>query len=189
MAKLNTHLDSLLQTGKQLPTEVSSTFGHLSSDQLNWKPSPKEWSVGQCIDHLIVTGKQYWPIFNDVIQLEKTHTWWEKHSFLSGFFGRSLIKSLQPTNKRKIKTSPVFEPSSSKIPDSIVQDFSESHDKLLFLMEQTDGLNTDKIIITSPISKVVTYSLQDAMTILIVHAERHIEQAKRVMERDGFPVE
>ena len=31
----------------------------LSSAQLNWKPSPGEWSVGQCLDHLCVANDVY----------------------------------------------------------------------------------------------------------------------------------
>ena len=38
--------------------DAKSTFGGLSSDQLNWKPGKKSWSVAQCLDHLIKTNEQ-----------------------------------------------------------------------------------------------------------------------------------
>ena len=30
-----------------------------TTTQLNWKPSPGEWSVGQCLDHLCVANDVY----------------------------------------------------------------------------------------------------------------------------------
>jgi hypothetical protein len=39
-----------------------------------------------------------------------------------------------------------------------------------------------KTIITSPLAGFVTYSLDDCLTILIVHERRHVLQAKRVVQ-------
>lgn len=32
--------------------EVQATFGGPDARQLNWQPSPAQWSVAQCFDHL-----------------------------------------------------------------------------------------------------------------------------------------
>ena len=45
----------------RLAVEVEEKLGGLSKKQLNWKPSPDVWSVGQCLDHLVVTNKQEIP--------------------------------------------------------------------------------------------------------------------------------
>ena len=34
-------------------------FKTLSESQINWKPSPENWSIAECVDHLIVTNKLY----------------------------------------------------------------------------------------------------------------------------------
>ena len=44
-----------------------------------------------------------------------------------------------------------------------------------------------KRIITSPLLGFVTYSLDDAYTVLVVHSQRHLGQAKRVTENADFP--
>ena len=31
----------------------------LTPRQLNWKPSPAEWSVGQCLEHLSIANEVY----------------------------------------------------------------------------------------------------------------------------------
>src|SRR4051812_5078752 len=78
-------------------------FGDPTQAQLNWKPDDKSWSVAQCLDHLIATHNQYLPLFKRMAAGEAKPTFWEKTSPLSGFFGRYLIKSLDPANLKKIK--------------------------------------------------------------------------------------
>jgi len=31
----------------------------LTVNQLNWKPGPGQWSIGQCLEHLAVTNEVY----------------------------------------------------------------------------------------------------------------------------------
>ncbi|MEJ7615904.1 MAG: DinB family protein [Pyrinomonadaceae bacterium] len=42
-------------------------MGGLSARQLNWKPSPEQWSIGQCLDHLMNTNKQYFPLIEKLV--------------------------------------------------------------------------------------------------------------------------
>jgi hypothetical protein len=35
--------------------------------------------------------------------------------------------------------------------------------------------------------KLMTYTLADALNITLVHEQRHVRQAKRVMQMEGFP--
>jgi hypothetical protein len=59
--------------------------------------------------------------------------------------------------------------------------------ELIRLMKATTELPVERIIITSVVSPVVTYSLLDAYRILIAHERRHLQQAERVMRAQGFP--
>ena len=35
--------------------------GPLTPEQLNWKPAPEKWSVGQCLEHLAISNEVYQP--------------------------------------------------------------------------------------------------------------------------------
>ena len=48
-------------------SQQAEKFQSLSSTQLNWKPSENEWSIGQCLDHLIVSNTTYFPTFEKVL--------------------------------------------------------------------------------------------------------------------------
>jgi len=54
-------------------------------------------------------------------------------------------------------------------------------------MKATEHLDLERIIISSPVTSVVTYSLMDAYRVIVVHEHRHFQQAKRVTEESGFP--
>lgn len=42
-------------------------FGTLQAEVLNWKPAQDVWSVGQCLDHLIVTNSTYIPLIQQIL--------------------------------------------------------------------------------------------------------------------------
>jgi hypothetical protein len=54
-------------------------------------------------------------------------------------------------------------------------------------MRATEGADLRGLKVTSPVSPVATYSLLDAYRILVAHERKHFEQARRVMQTEGFP--
>ncbi|MGV3587735.1 MAG: DinB family protein [Adhaeribacter sp.] len=182
----NEYLDDTLHELGLITKKVQAEFGRLSAEQLNWKPAENAWSIGQCLDHLIKTNHQYFPIFEAVSQGRKKRTIWEMLPLLPGFWGRMLLKGLASTSK-KFKTPKIFKPSASRIPDNIVADFVRHQQDLTRRIKATDTVDHAKTIVTSPASPIITYSLKDCVNICAVHEERHFLQAKRVMKQKDFP--
>lgn len=178
-------LSSVIAAAEDVASETRSTFGQLTASQLNWKPSAGGWSVAQCFDHLLTTNKGYFPIIESVLAGKK-QTFWESMPFLPGLGGKLLINSLDPASTRKLKAPKRFAPAQSDIRDSILNDFIDQQEKLVEGMKATKHLNLEKIIVTSPAAAAITYSLMDAYRIIVVHEQRHFQQAKRVTEESGF---
>ena len=76
--------------------EYEKEIGPLYSEQLNWKPNPTSWSVGQCVDHIVTTNRLYFNIFDALLNGTKSSNFWEKVPFLPGFFGKFLINTTKP---------------------------------------------------------------------------------------------
>jgi hypothetical protein len=175
-------------SGLEVITEATQkTFGSLSSLQLNWKPAPDRWSIAQCFEHLMNTNKSYLPIFQRIANDEKKNTVWESMPFLPRFFGGMLVKSLMPTSARKLKAPGVFAPSSSEIDEKIVWRFIDQQKEMTRSMAALEGKDLDAIRLTSPALKLITYSLRDACRIIVVHEQRHFQQAERLVSETGFP--
>lgn len=173
---------------QQVAEDVKATFGAFTSEQLNWKPSEKEWSVAQCFDHLIVTHSLYFPLFGRFASGDTKMSFLEKASPLSGFFGRFLIKGLDPKNLKKMKTTGKAEPAKSEIGGDIIERFCQHQQQMIdAIAKLPKDIDAARQIITSPLAGFVTYSLADTFVFVPMHCRRHFDQAKRVTETVGFP--
>jgi hypothetical protein len=179
-------LANLIAAANNIANDAKSTFGHLSLAQLNWKPSADRWSVAQCFDHLLTSNQGYFPVIDDVFAGKK-RTFWERMPVLPGLAGKLLIKSMEPTSTRKVKAPKRFQPAQSDISASIINDFVGQQGKLVEKMKASEHLDLERIVITSPVTAAITYSLMDVYRLIVVHEQRHFHQAKRVMEESAFP--
>ena len=179
---LNSAMSGMLSEGKR----INELFSSLNATQINWKPASEVWSVGQCLDHLIITHSRYNACFNDLVE-GKEMNFWQRNSPFCSMMGKAILKSVIPENAKKTKTFPVFEPSQSDIRPDIVKEYMYQLDGFLHRLKQLEKLDADKIMISSPVNKWITYSLSYAYSILYHHDRRHIDQALKVMQLEGFP--
>jgi DinB family protein len=183
----NGEIDGLVTELQTVAGEAVKVFGGLSAAQLNWKPSEQQWSVGQCFDHLIVTNRCFFPDLERVASGKFKSSLWGRVSPFSGFFGRLILKALDPEKGRKSKAPRVFEPSKSDVAADVIEQFAAHQTELSTRMRATAGADLRGLKVTSPVSPVATYSLFDAYRIVVAHEHKHFEQARRVTKAEGFP--
>ena len=184
---MSDELSELIAETKAVSAKVEQAFGALSARQLNWKPSEKAWSVAQCLDHLIRTNRLEFPAVENALRGDYKNPFWSRIPFLPDVCGRIGIYLFRPQNPRKFKAPKSFQPSNSDFDEKITADFLAHQQDLIEKMEQCRSLDTRKTKIVSPVSDLITYSLADAFRILVVHEQRHFEQAERVTQSQGFP--
>jgi len=178
---------SLSAEVERLNDKVCETFRGLSAEQLNWKPNPKNWSIAQCLEHLIVTNDLYFENIQKVADGNHSNNFYSKVPLATGIIAWGMKKVLSPDFRPKIKTFNIFEPTKSEVSANILEDFGENQKRFISLMEATKDLDVKKIKVAEPIGAAVNLKLIDAFEILLVHEKRHFNQAKRVMESEGFP--
>ena len=83
-------------------------FSGLTAEQLNWKPDPNTWSIGQNIHHLIVINSTYYPTFEALKSGQHKTPFLGKIGFITNFFGNFILKSIQPEYERKTRTLPIW---------------------------------------------------------------------------------
>ncbi len=158
--------------------EYAAAFGGLSGVQLNWKPGADRWSIGQIIDHVITTNSAYFPVIDGLHAGTYTPHFAAKFQFLVNFFGKTILRSVQPETQHKTKTLPPFEPRQSGIPEDIVGKFAWHQARLIREIGGAASI-LDKVV-SSPASRIVVYRLDRAFDILVAHERRHLVQAKAV---------
>lgn len=182
-----TFIQEIVEKALRAGEKVKEEFSNLSFEQLNWKPSEEKWSIGQCLDHLIISDCLYFPSLKKITEGEYHMNVWEKWNPLSGLFGKMLATQINENPRKKLKAPKIFSPSQSKIDRGVLERFHKHMDTLIDMIRRCKSLEINKIHITSPASKVVTYSLRKAIIILIQHEHRHINQAINVKASENFP--
>lgn len=177
----------LIEKLQQVDAEVRKHFLILSTEQLNWKPTPEKWSIAECLQHLITTDNSYFKEFNKVINGTYRPTLYTRLSPFTDFFTNWLEKNITADTKRRVKAPAIFHPARSNYNKKIVEDYL-AH--LLVVNEYLEKLSNEKfrnIIITTPASRLVTLHLSRIIPISIAHEERHVNQAKNLLNMDDFP--
>ena len=184
---MNPDLSSLIAAARSIGVDAQTFFGNLDERQLNWKPNQKSWSVGQCLEHLIVTNGELSATIKKRVDDTYQPTIFERMAFGSKYFGSRVIKTVQPENPNKIKAPKIFRPAHSQISGDVVQRFAAQQTEVVQLMTKSAALDLEKTIVASPVARFVTYSMLDAFKILVNHERRHFRQAKNLMKMPDFP--
>jgi len=174
-------INSLI-TDTQKVKEAAIQFSSLGSDELLAKPSPEEWSVLECIEHLNIADAHYISQFDKKLPTVSKS---DVGEFKPGWMGNYFVKMIKPKEDGSIpspmKTLKKFVPEVHVQQDTLSK-FLQDQDHLINTLEKSKSLDLNKIKITSAIGPIVTFKLGDAFRFLIGHNQRHIIQAKRVLQ-------
>jgi hypothetical protein len=171
-------IDELVAATQEVIKTVEAEFGNLSAEQLNQKPEPGKWSIAQCLQHLIVSNETYYPQFDEIIAGKHKNSFYQNLTGIASFFGKNMVRDLGPEKYKSYKNPKLFTPSYSYISSEIVQQFTDHQLKMVDYYNQLKAVDTNKVVIYSPVSKMIIYSLHDALNILVRHAQRHLLQAQ-----------
>jgi hypothetical protein len=179
-------LEDLITEAERITVEIEGTFGELTSEQLNWKPEAREWSVGQCFEHLIRSTTPYFAIAQAVLDGTRRPSFWGRVPGFPAFGANLILSMIEPDGSRKVPAPPAARPSQSSIPADMVGSFVRCNAQVAQILQASRGHDLS-FVITSPLSPLIGYSLLDGYRIIITHHRLHMGQAERVMTRSGFP--
>lgn len=101
--------------------------------------------------------------------------------FIVSFFGKTVLNAVKPDRKKKMKTFSIWEPGQSRVGIDIISRFKKHQSELQKQINEAKELLTNRIVISSPASKIVVYRLEIAFDIVVNHEQRHLEQAKEIL--------
>jgi hypothetical protein len=179
-------MNNIINEIEKVTAEAQKNFGGLSAAQLNWKPAPESWSVGQCLEHLIKTNTAMFSALDAVANGSHANSFWENYSPFTGFLGGYLAKSMMNYDKKfKAPSKEIIPP--SEIAADVVSQFAKHNEVVAAKIDAVKNADMQKTVLTSPFMSLMTYKLSDALTIIVEHEKRHVQQAMRVMAMEGFP--
>lgn len=167
-------IDSLEQQVDAHLQQAIMVYQNLDVDTLSKPSVTGGWSVAQCLEHLNSYGNYYLP------QIEKTlcNKQSDSSTFTSGWLGNYFTKSMDPTAGNKMKALKGHIPDVELDTYAVVAEFIQQQEKLLAYLRQARNADLD-VRIPITISNLIRLKLGDVFQFLIMHDERHIQQANR----------
>jgi len=158
--------------------EVRAVAEGIDVATLTKRPTNGGWSVAEILQHLILTADAMLPLTEGaIVELQRAGRKSTAPSGL-GVMGWLLVKALEPPPRMKSKTSKPFEPLEVGDPLTLASRLLEKNAKLLSLIDRAEGLATTTVKIASPFNANVKYNVYAAFRITLVHARRHLWQAR-----------
>ncbi len=157
-------------------------FGDLTREELNWKPEPTTWSIAENIDHLIKVNSSYFPVLDRLEAGDLPVPFMGRLPLVPRILGALVLRALSPDRKNRIKTFPIWEPSTSEIEIAVLDDFNACQETTVAYIKRSRGLLENGAVISSPAGRNVVYTLERAFDIIVVHETRHFHQAREVLD-------
>ena len=184
---LGPECDAFRKEFEALATTGAALVDPLSDEQFSWQPTPDSWSVAQCIDHLNAAAREYLPMLDEGISNAIRRGEYTAGPYVYNWIGRVMVYSVRPTTKWRGKAPQAFLPPAGRRRQEIVAAFRAYQVQYVDRLRQSNGLDLARARITSPVARWLRIPLGSAFGMLIAHEQRHIAQARRVLEAQGFP--
>lgn len=168
--------------------DAAALVAGLSDTQINWRPAPGRWSVGQCLMHLANSTDAALPHIDRAIAHARERSWPRPMAPVRyGWFTRWMIGSMEPPPKRLMKTFKIFFPPDEPLrKEDVLRALGASRDRLLDRARQADQVDFKRAIVVSPVSRLFRLPLGGYLAFLAAHDRRHLHQAQQVKAAPGF---
>jgi len=179
------HLRALLADAEHVRQQAERLRATLSDAQLTWRPDAKTWSVADVFEHLRKINKAYGRRLDDA--LARAHP--GDAPFRPGPLARLYIWAISPAGRLPIPAPPRSRPPATPAGggDAALARFLEGQAALEAQIAQADGKDLSTGRFASPILPVFRLSVGEGLTGLVVHEQRHLGQALRLVAREDFP--
>ena len=163
--------------------------GDLDPAALWRRPEPERWSVGECLDHLVLAGNAYLEGMDAGLE-DASKSPADGSAPELNLFERVLVRSVQPPVRFRIPAPRRIRP---RRPDAIdatrlAPDESDPRDRFRDLRTRyserlvaADGHDLRKIRVHSPFVPLIHVSLHAALLIVVGHERRHLAQATNAL--------
>jgi uncharacterized damage-inducible protein DinB len=173
------------QTEKIIHT-VETKFNALPDTPLNHKPAPDSWSILECFEHLNLYSHYYLTALEVAVTKatpsqpqEMKYTW----------IGKKSVAMMHPSNTKKQKTLKKMIPAQSRLTRDVLATFLNDQQRILRMIEKASLLNVSKSVVPVEFFKLLKMNIAETLEFVIVHQQRHLIQAERMLMQVSSPSE
>ena len=172
---------------EELKQDAEDLTRGLTDEQFNWRPSPEQWSINECLEHLNITARLYWSILAEAVNRARINGWFRHGPYKRGWLGDLVIRAVEPPVRYKFKADRRFQPPAGIPASQVVAQFMTFQDRLLGILRDAHGVDLGRPRIPAPGGRLLKFTLGQAFEWMIAHERRHIWQARNVKFGIKFP--
>jgi uncharacterized damage-inducible protein DinB len=178
------YAETLLRSNREVLQRIERAVADMDGDVLSRRPPDGGWSIAEVLEHLIVSADSYVESIRRVMgenpekRAAASTTW--KPSIMGGM----LVSSFR--NPRKLPAPRMYQPGPSPRANTY-EEFVRRQQEVGRLITEAQPLDWRAVRMRSPVIPLIRMNLGDALSVLVVHAERHAGQIERVRKSLGTP--
>ena len=152
----------------------------LTTEQLNWKPNPAAWSVGQCLEHLCIANEEYCRAMSPALA-GRPHA--PVQEITPGWFGRWFIRNyIEPSPATRRAPAPKKIRPTAQVDSSVLDRFLASNRTARELVRRAASYDVNRVRFPNPFVPMIRFTVGTGLEILTRHERRHLLQAERVRD-------
>jgi hypothetical protein len=157
----------------------------LDPEQLNWRPRPDAWSVGQCLEHLHRANEIVLPAISIALEGRQPAA---VREITLGWFSRWFIRNYIAPNPggARARAPRKIEPA-QQVGPAVLEAFLGGNQVARALVARASAYNVNRIRYKNPFIPVLRFTVGTGLEIVTQHQSRHLLQAERVKQAPGFP--
>jgi hypothetical protein len=180
-------LQNLQHQFQAIKTEAQHGLADLSDAQFNWHPSAHEWSIAECIDHLIVTGRRSLSRIHQTVNEARSQGLLSRGPFRYGILEKWMVRLIEPPPRRKFRAPKGYVPFPDRPYSEVVPAFFLLQDEFLECLHESNGIDLSKTKVGNPATKWFKLSLGQYLALHAAHQRRHLWQVRQIKENQSLP--
>jgi hypothetical protein len=145
-----------------------------SDDDVRRRPTPERWSLGEHLEHLAITTELYVDLLRDAFAEARERGWTGDAPYRRGPVGGLSVRAMEPPVRLKLRAPRIMRPPSEAGRDEVAARFGEAHDAFLQVLADADDVDLGRVMVTSPVTRLLRFRAIQACELVAAHVERHL---------------
>ena len=165
-----------------LGREAEALLDGLSTRQLEWRRNVGSWSIGDCLNHLAVTGDHSLSNIRSAMAAARTRGWLGAGPFRHPIAGNLLIILMDAPPRIRFKVPKAYRPMEDASMDDILAAFWRVQTELTRALREANGIDLARVKVANPVTGWFKLTLGQEFALTAAHERRHLWQARRVRQ-------
>lgn len=162
--------------------ETRVQFAHLDLLTLQRRRNPEGWNILECFAHLNRYAEDYIPGLERAIHKAKARRWGPGYDVRYSGRGRRAVRRAAIGNAKTYKASKYYNFYQRAAGQEAVKTFIINVERLLRVIQAARSIDINRATVPKVHAWVGRYSVANLLEYLTLHGQRHLLQAKRLLQ-------